>query len=232
VLEPDSTPRGTYLTTNSVGDVGFNCAAMHWLDVEVLEKRTKPVVGKPIDEVTSSAVAKLGKALELYTAELLEGFYEDWALRERERLRMLYLNSLAYLMHYHRHRGAYDKALTSGLQILRHDPLREQVHRDVMQLYLETGQRTLALRQYETCRALLATELGVPPMKATQDLYAQLLSESSSPPPAVASGDEPVTLEQVMRQLRAAIHDFGAAEAKLAHVIQLLERVSERRIRR
>src|SRR5262249_41136830 len=118
--------------------------------------------------------AGLEGAMDLYGGDLLEGFYDDWALRERERLRLVYLNSLAFLMRHHARRGAFDRSLAWGRRLLQFDPLREEIHREMMRLYAESGQRALALRQYETCREALATELHIHPMEDTRTFYAEL----------------------------------------------------------
>ncbi|MFQ5854953.1 MAG: BTAD domain-containing putative transcriptional regulator, partial [Anaerolineae bacterium] len=134
-LEPEGIPRGTYLVRTPAGEIGFNHESDHWLDVAVFEEQAGRVLAQPIDVTESAKVQELENALRLYTGELLEGFYDDWALRERERLRFLYLNSLAHLMHYHKYQGAYEESLAYGQQILQHDPLREEIHREMMRLY-------------------------------------------------------------------------------------------------
>ena len=108
--------------------------------------------------------------------DLLEGFYDDWALRERERLRMLYLDCLGTLLRRHSETGALEPALRCGRQILALDPLREDIHREVIRLHVRNGHRALALQQYESCRAALEEELGVEPMEETRALCAELLS--------------------------------------------------------
>ncbi|MFQ5343214.1 MAG: BTAD domain-containing putative transcriptional regulator, partial [Anaerolineae bacterium] len=100
-LEPEGIPRGTYLVTTPAGEIGFNHESDHWLDVAVFEEQAGQVQAQPIHTVEAADVQELESVLQLYTGDLLEGFYDDWALRERERLRLLYLNSLAYLMRYY-----------------------------------------------------------------------------------------------------------------------------------
>src|SRR5688572_25415144 len=127
VLEPPNIPQGTYLATTPSGEVGFNRMSDYWLDVAVFEEPVEQVLKQSATALTAADVQKVEQALPLYTAELLEGFYDDWALRERERLRLSHLNSLARLMDYYRHHGAYEESLAYGQQILSHDPLREEI---------------------------------------------------------------------------------------------------------
>jgi len=172
VLEPNGVPRGAYLTTTGSGEISFNWASDHWLDVAAFEDGSRRVLGRPAQAMEARHIRTLEQALALYTGELLEGFYDDWALRERERLRRLYLNSLAHLMRCHGQRGAIDDALRYGQRILELDPLREGIHREMMRLYLASGRRARVVRQYETCRQVLEQELGVEPISETQAISA------------------------------------------------------------
>ena len=43
------------------------------------------------------------------------------------------------------------------------DPLSEEIHRTLMRLFVATGRRELALKQYELCQAQLVRDLGVEP---------------------------------------------------------------------
>jgi DNA-binding SARP family transcriptional activator len=69
-----------------------------------------------------------------------------------------------------------------------------------MRLYLKSGQRALAARQYGICRLTLAKELGVLPMEETQTLYAQIFPETDKSRLSV-SVQEPLNLEQALGQL-------------------------------
>ena len=139
VLEPRGVPRGTYLLTTPMGEIGSNRESDHWLDVAVFEEKVNEFMAKPLQSMENAVVSKLEGTLKLYTGELLEGFYDDWALRERERLRSLYLKSLARLMNYSRREKDYEKGLACGKRILNLHPLREEVHREVIRLYFESG---------------------------------------------------------------------------------------------
>ena len=159
-LEPDGVPHGAYLISEPAA-VGFNCKSDHWLDVAAFEEGVAPLrtlrsgAGNGLDWSRAEA------AIAHYTGDLLEGFYDDWALRERERLRLLYLECLTTLLRHYSETGTIDEALRCGQQILALDPLREDIHRELIRLHMRRGHRALALEQYERCRAVLDDELGV-----------------------------------------------------------------------
>jgi DNA-binding SARP family transcriptional activator len=188
-LEPQGVPKGTYLVTNHLGEICFNRQSNYWLDVEQFLQQADSVLVKPTPAVTDEEIAALSRALQLYQGPLLEGFFSDWVLHEREHVHMTYLNALQYLMVYYQERGQHDKSLVYAQKILEIDPLREEVHRVIINLYCQLGQRALAIRQYEICRNELADALGLQPMPETENLYRWLLAGGAAirPSPPVAA---------------------------------------------
>jgi DNA-binding SARP family transcriptional activator len=221
VLEPDGVPSGTYLSSCYSSEVGFNHDSPYWLDVAVFEEQITRILDTPYQLLEVGNIEKMESVLQLYSGELLEGFYDDWALRERERLRSLYLNALTYLMRYQKFHGNYEKGLTYGRKILELDPLREEIHREMMWLYVESGQRALALRHYETCRDILKTELNVQPMEETQSLYAKIHSRGGSG--QLGKTNESMTLQEILQQLHQAILNTEYVREMLSKAILSME---------
>jgi DNA-binding SARP family transcriptional activator len=223
VLEPDATRRGSYLLTTAAGDIGFNPDSEHWLDVAAFEDACDRILARPVESMGSADVETLEQTIGLYAGDLLEGLYADWALREREHLRRLHLNSLARLMGYHALHQDFQAGLACGRRILDRDPVREEVHRDMMRLYVDNGQRALAVRQYRLCCKVLESELGIPPMEETQALHAQIVGGAEPPTapsdPAPGSGDR----AGAMAQLRLAMQRFDEARVELERAMQLVE---------
>jgi len=227
ILEPEGTLRGTYLLSTATGEVGFNRESDHWLDVAELESRAAKMLVKPYQALTGDEVGGLENALELYTGDLLEGFYDDWVLSERERIRSLYLKSRAHLLGYHRYKGSYDRALACGHYILNMDPLREEIHREMMRLYEECGRRAQALRQYESCCNILKAELGVSPMEETQALRDKII-KAKTPQLARSRAQGDISpAHQALRQLNEALGSFDTAAGKLRRAGELLEELIE-----
>jgi DNA-binding SARP family transcriptional activator len=124
----------------------------------------------------------LAQAAALYRGDLLSGFaldeapFEEWLVRERERLRELAVEALARLLAQQRAGGGKaEDALHTALQLLGLDPLQEPVHRTLMRLYADGGRRGAALRQYQQCVAVLQRELGIEPETETKVLYQEIL---------------------------------------------------------
>jgi DNA-binding SARP family transcriptional activator len=151
------------------------------VDVDAFVQRT--------GETTPSALAD---AIALYEGDFLEGLtvqeapFEDWLLRERERLREVALDALARLLTHQHAAGSIEAAIQTALRFLTLDPLQESVHRSLMQLYAETGRRGAALRQYQLCVATLLRELRTEPEAETKALYQEILRRRARPVPDIA----------------------------------------------
>ena len=143
--------------------------------------------------VAEGTSAALADATALYRGDLLEGLivqeapFEDWLLGQRERLHETSLRALTRLLANQRATGSTEAAIQSALRLLALDALQEPAHRALMQLYVETGRRAAALRQYQICLATLRRELKAEPEKETTRLYEEILRGS-----AVRALTEPV----------------------------------------
>jgi DNA-binding SARP family transcriptional activator len=102
--------------------------------------------------------------------ELLPGWYDEWVVVERERMRQLQLHALEALCSRLLGSGDYPRAVQVGLAATAAEPLRESAHRLLIQVHLAEGNVAEAVRQYELYRGLLATELGIEPSLAIKRL--------------------------------------------------------------
>lgn len=131
--------------------VRLNPEANLWLDVAEFEQAFALVQRVPSQELSAQSVGTVQGAIQLYRGDLLEGWYQDWCLYERERLQNMYLAMLGRLMDFCEGQGEYEDGLNYGVRILRYDQARERTHRQLMRLYYLAGDRTAALRQYDRC---------------------------------------------------------------------------------
>jgi len=144
------------------------------LDVARFEEsfsHIQDVSGKNFDV---SVFHVIEEAIQLYQGNLLEGWYQDWCLFERERLQQIYLHMLDKLMDCCEVHQEWERGLMYGALILRTDLARERTHRRMMRLHYLARDRTAAIRQFERCKEALQTELGVEPSRLTMKLYRQI----------------------------------------------------------
>lgn len=159
------------------GWVRVNPKAGWWLDVAAFEKAydiSRDTAGK---ELTDSQAQALEKAVTLYRGDLTEAWDQDWCIYERDRLQLTYLTMLEQLMGHCEARRRYAKGVAYGQCILRYDPARECTYRHLMRLYYRAGDRTTALRQYDSCRAAMAKHLSLEPSRGTVTLYQQIRAD-------------------------------------------------------
>jgi DNA-binding SARP family transcriptional activator len=95
--------------------------------------------------------------------ELLSGWYDDWVLLERERLRQVRLHALEDFAVSLIERGKFGAALNVALAAIKSEPLRESAHRLVIRVHLAEGNPGEAMRQFQAYQSLLADELGLQP---------------------------------------------------------------------
>ena len=157
--------------------IGVNDRADIWLDTAVLEEASAEVRDATGVHLDAGQVQRVKDAVSVYRGELLDGWYQDWCLFERERLQGLYINLLNKLMCYCEASGCYEEGIEYGNRILRVDRARERAHWRLMRLHALLGDRTAALRQYQRCAAALQEELGVAPSARTQALYQQIRAD-------------------------------------------------------
>lgn len=186
-------------------------------DVEIFEAAFNCVQGIQGHELDEQGVETLRAAVKLYRGDLLEGWYQEWCLFERERLQQMYLVMLDKLTAYSEAHQSFEEGLIYGMIILRYDQAREHTHRQMMRLQYLSGNRTGALRQYKQCKTILEDELGVQPTEQTEKLYEQIqadhLGELDLPSPQFFSQPKLATIPLVemlnhLRRLQVMVNDI------------------------
>jgi DNA-binding SARP family transcriptional activator len=102
--------------------------------------------------------------------DLLPGWYDDWVIFERERLRQKLLHALEALSRRLTLDGQYAQAIEAALAALAVDPLRESAARVLIEAHLAEGNLSEARRAYAQFCRTLQRELGVRPGVQLQSL--------------------------------------------------------------
>jgi DNA-binding SARP family transcriptional activator len=102
-------------------------------------------------------------APEVLSGELLPGWYDDWVIVERERLRQLCLEAMEQMAQSLLDAGLWHRAIEAALFVVATESLRESAHRVIIDAHVGAGNRAEALRQFLVCRLVLDRELGLRP---------------------------------------------------------------------
>ena len=191
--------------------VQWNADAACWLDVAEFEQ-------------ASTQTGRLAEAAALYSGDLLATMEADWLATERARLRHLFLADLRQLIEQRQSRGDLQQAIAYAQQALAHDPLQEDIVRELMTLRHESGDRSGAVQEYQRFERRLHDEMNVPPMKETRDLYAYLLKDA----PAVQVQAQPLSAATPSEHRKPAhipvlLTSFVGRQEELSAICDLLD---------
>jgi DNA-binding SARP family transcriptional activator len=179
-----------------------------WLDTAVFEQAFVPVRGVAGEQVSEKQARALQDAVSLYKGDLLEGYYQDWCLFQRERLQNIYTAMLDKLMGYCEVHRKFEVGIAHGELLLRQDQARERTYYRLIRLHYLAGDRAGALRQFQRCETALQKELGVLPSRRTLELYNRvrtdkLETDSHAPGQVSESSAREISKSRFLSRLRA-----------------------------
>lgn len=168
-LEPDRLPRGSSAYFHLQDD-------MLTLDTQHVLIDADQFQSLGESALRQETAAGYETALAAYTGELLpEDRYEDWSAARRDYLAELSVLLLLRLAEALERRGDQSQAVDRLRAVLQQDPTREGAHRRLMNLYVDMGARSLAVRQFEIYREVLR-KLNLAPDGETEALYEDVVA--------------------------------------------------------
>jgi DNA-binding SARP family transcriptional activator len=135
------------------------------VDIDLVRRWAERLIGgtaAPSELLTVDAIREL--------TDLLPGWYDDWVIFERERLRQKLLHALEALSRLLTADGQHAQAIEAALAALAVDPLRESAARALIEAHLAEGNLGEARRAYAQFSETLQRELGVRPGAQLQSL--------------------------------------------------------------
>jgi DNA-binding SARP family transcriptional activator len=116
--------------------------------------------------------------------DLLPGWYDDWALVERERIRQRLLHALEALSCQLVRVRRCAEAVEAAMMAVSAEPLRESAQRTLIEAHLAEGNWVEARRSFEAYREVLDRELGTRPDPELAALVYQPLDRPRALKPA------------------------------------------------
>jgi DNA-binding SARP family transcriptional activator len=188
--------------------VGVDPEAEIWVDVDELQQELEQ--SAPSDEW-----------VDLYKGELLPGFYEEWVVPERERLRIIFEQRGEQLLAHLERRGRWNELLDWAEGLNARSGALEPAFRAIMRAHFELGDSARAVATYQRCVDALA-EYGVEPSVETKQLLERISRGERELPAAapVPIGELPAFLSD---QSEANTPPFFARSEEIAVLTSRLE---------
>lgn len=108
------------------------------------------------------------------SADLLPGWYDEWALLEAENWRQLRLHALEALADTFIDAEEFAGAVSAAQAAVQADPLRESSQSSLIRAYLAEGNASEAVHHFERYSRRLRDELGLYPTKRLHQLVADV----------------------------------------------------------
>ena len=172
--------------------IGLNVASSIDLDLHALQAAWTLIQELPSreavqGEVQRTLISQLQHAADMYRGGFLEEFtlrdtldFDNWVGLQRSYWYSRIGQVFAWLSQMQSEEGAIEQAIATVDRWLSLDPLNEDIYLRLMQLHFSTGNRAAALKAYETCLAILMTELHAKPSPKMVAL-ADFIRHSSPP---------------------------------------------------
>ncbi len=138
-IEPSNSLRGEYLIGIHRNEIGFNWNGDFRLDTFRFEEGVSRGLSIPPIKCDESTIEEMDEALSLYTGDLLEGYFDEWIMKEREWFLGLFLRGLQHRFQWSLAKGLPDEAIACGCAILARDPYREDIRRELEHMKEKLG---------------------------------------------------------------------------------------------
>ncbi|MCX6082093.1 MAG: AAA family ATPase, partial [Chloroflexi bacterium] len=189
--------------------VSLNTSIVVSLDLELAARATAET--QPV-RLAPSNVALVESAAQVSRGPFMDGFslpdapaFDEWLTIQRanwaRRQNLVYERLSFYQLENYMLRPAIETLV----KWLMSDYLNEGAYQRLMRLHFLNGDRPAALQTYETCRKLLAQELGFQPSPETEDLLAYIRSSQS---PVLNAEPEAATREVLVIPFVGRSHEY------------------------
>lgn len=198
-----------------------------------------------IGEVCPRCIQILTAAVELYEDDFMAGFnfrdnpnFDEWRFFEGEQLRNDMIGALTRLARGCTAQGDFQRAIDYTRRWLEFSPWDEAAHRDLMQLFLWSGNKAAAMRQFEICLTVLDNDLDQPPEDETVALFEAIKTQTVPPPvlwepgtekisstpdrPTIVESDDLFASLPVRQQMTPAPTAFFGRRPEIAEITHLL----------
>jgi DNA-binding SARP family transcriptional activator len=204
----DASPQTPDIIHSNKINLAFNHNISFWVDALALEKGQGQTVQELLEETS------------LYQGELLPGFYDDWVILERERLRTFFDRKMHRLLQGLISDESWEVVIEQAERWISLGEIPEPAYRALMIAYSSLGDKGKALTTFMRCLDALEQELGVGPAEETVQLEKRIRNGEPLFPPIEQKGVRGYELRQVLGQgsvgmVFAALHPATGREVAI-----------------
>ena len=207
----DAETENPYLLVDSL-TIAFADGGHTWVDALVLARET----------AKESSPENLIGALSLYGGDLLPGFYDDWVILERERIRAVFDHKMQAFLDQCLANHQWPLALEWAERWIGLGQVPEPAYQALMIAYSYKGDVAGVAASFQRCQDALMDELGVQPSELTREIYERSIRGDAR------------SVEELFRQVRKLgetaepgreeLGDWSALEATQLMIDRALER--------
>lgn len=166
---------GYDLTQYNSGLYNYNEQVQVYYDVTAFSD----VVESAVDANEKKQAKLWNEAAELYKSPFLHRLNMEWATLRRRELKTQHAQVVIGLGRLSQAKGDIDTALNYYHDALTDTPEREDVHRQIMELYHQQGRQDDAAAQYQNLETILMRSLGITPSAETTNLFKLITGDDS-----------------------------------------------------
>jgi predicted ATPase/DNA-binding SARP family transcriptional activator len=190
--------------------ISFGASADYWLDAAAFQQVSEHV-----------SPEELIAALSVYKGELLPGFYDEWAVLEREHLQAKFEHEIGRLLDLLQGAGRWLDVVVWAEKWIALGQKPESAYRHLISAFAAQGDMAKAAAVYERCVKSLAA-FGVGPSEETRRLYEDLKAgkrpKLTQPKPLAAE-----STGSVFWNVPRPLTSFVGRENEIAEVVRLLD---------
>ncbi|WP_432662834.1 BTAD domain-containing putative transcriptional regulator [Wukongibacter baidiensis] len=186
-----------------------NCQINPKSDIYVDAVKVDDLIGDNNGGNTQVDTQNLEEVKKLYRGDFLEGFYvkdsiefNDWVFYERERFQRSYFQSLSRLASIYKLEEKHYKCIETLEEMLKINPLHEEIYGELIKIHLKLGHRKLALNQYERCCRVLREELNTSPSDKTKEIYKEIANISNLSNSMINTENDSVHLNRISNRIK------------------------------
>lgn len=126
-------------------------------------------------DVNEHNIAELERVMHLYIGDYMTKNDYEWALKKAQHIRYQVLSYLQKMIDYYIQKGISNKQYEYLRVFMYHSPYSDYAVQQLMQWYIQVGNRGEAIKLYTQFKTTLHEDIGITPSEIASELYESIL---------------------------------------------------------